>query len=259
MQIQIDVAMDYALGVDPLVNLAIEVARTDGQDVISDTIAIDYCTVTRVAGEGGLGTRIWADVTSPRMVLRYQATVDVTREVSALDTLAADPRQELPGDVLSFLRPSRLIESHSFLGFVERRFGHLSGGAKIAAMRDWIEAEMEYLPGSSNATTSAIDSFASRQGVCRDYAQLMCAFARAVGIPARCVSVYGLGVDPQDFHAVAQVWLSGGWHLVDPTGMARPDHMAVIAVGRDAGDIAFMETETPADLYYQSVSVMSVA
>src|SRR3546814_5329824 len=45
---------------------------------------------------------------------------------------------------------------------------------------------------------------------------------RAAHIPARMASVYALRVAPQDFHAVAEVYLDGDWHMVDATGMTRP-------------------------------------
>ncbi|WP_342454627.1 transglutaminase-like domain-containing protein [Sphingomonas sp. H160509] len=60
------------------------------------------------------------------------------------------------------------------------------------------------------AETTALDTFASRSGVCRDYSHLLVSLARAGGIPARCVSAYAPGVDPPDFHAVAELWLAGG-------------------------------------------------
>ena len=78
---------------------------------------------------------------------------------------------------------------------------------------------------------------------------------RAANIPARMVAAYGPDVTPQDFHAVGQVWLNDAWHLVDPTGMCTSDSMAVIAVGRDAYDIAFMESQAPAELLWLSVQV----
>ncbi|WP_428701150.1 transglutaminase-like domain-containing protein, partial [Staphylococcus aureus] len=80
---------------------------------------------------------------------------------------------------------------------------------------------MSYVPGSSNVMTTAGDTFISRQGICRDYAHLMICLARAAGVPARIASVYALGVNPPDFHAVAEIFLGGEWHLVDPTGMAK--------------------------------------
>ena len=43
-----------------------------------------------------------------------------------------------------------------------------------------------------------------------------------------------------DFHAVAELFLDGGWHLVDATGMAQSDSMAIIGLGRDATDVSFL-------------------
>ncbi|MFC3616754.1 transglutaminase family protein, partial [Lutimaribacter marinistellae] len=87
---------------------------------------------------------------------------------------------------------------------------------------------------------------------------LVCALSRASGIPARYASVYGLGVDPQDFHAVAQVWLDGDWHLVDATQMCSTAEMVMIGVGRDAFDAPFMETEDEANLLAQTVAVSRI-
>ena len=58
-------------------------------------------------------------------------------------------------------------------------------------------------------------------------------------MPARMVSVYAPDVTPPDFHAVAEVYVGGEWRLVDATGMAEPDTMVRIGVGRDAADVAF--------------------
>ena len=94
------------------------------------------------------------------------------------------------------------------------------------------------------------------QGRCPGF----CAFALrplhgAGGVPARYVSGYSPGVTPPDFHACAEVWLDGGWQLVDPTGMSTPDTFAVIAAGRDASDVAFMETAGMANVMFQDVRV----
>jgi transglutaminase-like putative cysteine protease len=69
------------------------------------------------------------------------------------------------------------------------------------------------------------------------------------------VSAYAPGVDPPDFHAVAELWLAGAWHLVDATGMASCGDLARVAVGRDATDIAFMTVFGRATMNAQRVSV----
>ncbi len=154
------------------------------------------------------------------------------------------------------LLDSRFIPAEKFRQFVEAEFGSLHGGARIAAMRDWIEASFEYVRGSSDAETTAVDTFVGRQGVCRDYAHVMICLARASQIPARMVSVYAPSVEPPDFHAVAEVWLDGAWRLVDATGMADASEMARIGVGRDAADIAFMMVFGASELKDQRVKVV---
>jgi hypothetical protein len=54
---------------------------------------------------------------------------------------------------------------------------------------------------------------------------------------------------------VAELWLGGAWHLVDATGMARPEEIARVVVGRDATDIAFMTVFGTALFQNQRVSV----
>lgn len=255
MRLQIDVDMQYGLGGDPMVLLNIEVARTAGQVVVQDKLSVDFATLTRNTGEGGTGQRTWACVTSDQMWLKYAATVDVAAPTAPLESLSAAAIETLPGEVFTYLRPSRFCQSDLFQSFVAKRFGTLEGGAKVAAIRDWVGSELHYIPASSHAETTVVETFTSREGVCRDFAHMVCALARAARIPARYASVYGPNVNPQDFHAVAQVWLDGDWHMVDATGMGQPGELALIATGRDAHDIPIMETQTPAFLQFQQVRV----
>lgn len=139
------------------------------------------------------------------------------------------------------------------------RFGHVEGGAKILAIRDWIAQEVRYLQATSDPQTPVLDTFARRNGVCRDFAHLVCALSRAAGIPARYVPVYGPDVAPPDFHAVAQVWPAGGWYLVDATGMGPPRDLLLSGVGRDAFDASFMATSDEATFLSQNVSARHVA
>jgi transglutaminase-like putative cysteine protease len=258
MRILIDVHMDYAVFTDESVLLTLEAAQTPGQTVVDATLDIADATIHRIGGEALLGQRVWASVTGQRLRLRYKATVDVTRSAVSLDGLSATPMPALPAAVLTYLRPSRFCQSDLFTTLAQQRFGHLEGGAKVAAIADWVAAELSYVSGSSNGTTTAVDTFVARAGVCRDYAHLVCGLARAASIPARYVSVYCPEVAPQDFHAVAEVWLDGAWYLVDATGMSKAETTAVIACGRDASDVAFMETEQWADWISQTVSVTRI-
>ena len=259
MRLRVDVDMTYRLGPCRRAMLAVEAARYPGQEVAWEALEIDAARLGRIGGESGVGTRTWAHVDADEMRLRYRAELDVTRADVPLETRRAAPMHALPAEAVTYLRPSRFCQSDEFGGFVANRFGDLEGGAKVAAIRDWVAREISYLQASSHQQTTVLDTFARREGVCRDFAHMVCALVRAAGIPARYASAYGLGVTPEDFHAVAEVWLDGGWHLVDATGMCSPDGMAVIGVGRDACDAPFMETEDDAALVTQGVSVRRVA
>nr|WP_318246017.1 transglutaminase domain-containing protein [Seohaeicola saemankumensis] len=235
--------------------LAIEAASSTGQTLIADHLEIKGASLHRIEGESGVGTRIWAHLEEQELNLQYCAEVEVTRDDIPLEDLVAEPVHALPASAFTYLRPSRFCQSDEFSSFVTNRFSGLEGGAKIAAIRDWVAREILYLEATSDTQTTVVDTFARREGVCRDFAHLVCALSRAAGIPARYASVYGLGVDPPDFHAVAQVWLDGDWRFVDATGMCTAAEMVLIGVGRDAFDAPFMETEDEATLLAQSVSV----
>jgi transglutaminase-like putative cysteine protease len=239
--------------------LALEVAQLPDQLLLEDkmTIGGGATPLRPIAGEDGVGRRTWTTGDGP-FNARYHAIVDVERPALAIDALPAPRLHDLPAEVVPYLWPSRYCESDRFEAFVERRFGTLAGGARVLAMAEWIRTNVDYVAGSSDATTTAVDSFVSRQGVCRDYAHLLASFARASGIPARLVSAYAWRLDPPDFHALVEVWLDGAWHLADATGLAPIESMARIAVGRDATDIAFMTIFGVGVMQRQSVRVTRV-
>lgn len=255
MLVDISVRLDYGLEGLTTLLLQIEAAPAPDQRIVSAATTVeDTASFDRVHAEDGVGERSWISV-SDRFLCAYDARVEIDRPNVDVAVLPAAPLNRLPGLTVTYLMDSRFVPAERFKPFVDSTFGALQGGARIAAMRDWIEREMAYVPGSSDASTTAIDTFVGRQGVCRDYAHLMIAFARASQIPARAVSVYAPSVTPPDFHMVAEVWLDGAWRLVDPTGMATPDEMVRIGVGRDAADISFLMIFGASELRNQSVVV----
>ncbi len=210
--------------------------------------------MSRIPAADGICDPIWLRA-EDRLRAEYRALVEIDRPRIDFRTLAAVPLHRLPAAAVPYLNESRYCPSNKFHAFVDRRFGELEGGEKIGRMRDWIESRFTYVSGASTSETGALDSFVERRGVCRDYAHVMIALARSAHIPARMASVYALGVKPQDFHAVAEVYLDGDWYMVDATGMTRPTECARICVGRDAADIAFLTAYREIRLIEQSVMV----
>jgi len=255
MRLNIAVELDYRFADPADVLLTVEAAQLPDQRLIEDRLTVDGVGPLRpIAGEEGIGRRTWMRAEG-QLRAAYRATIDVDRPLPGIDALATTPLRELPAHVIPYIWPSRYCEADRFEAFVARAFGDAEGGAKVSAMAEWIHRQIAYRSGASDVTTTAADTFVARQGVCRDHAHLLAAFARAAGVPARLVSAYALKVDPPDFHAVVEVWLEGGWHLVDPTRMAPLDSVVRICVGRDATDIAFMTIFGEAELAAQSVEV----
>lgn len=255
MRLKIDATLDYTFPKAADVLLALEVAQMPDQRLVTDRVTASTATpLTPIAGEQGVGRRLWT-AGEGRFVVRYEATVDVERPQPDLSGVAALPLRQLPARVIHYLWPSHYCEPEQLKGFAAEQFGGLEGGARVLAMSEWTRANLSYVPGCSNASTTANDTFQQRQGICRDFAHVMISFARAMDMPARMVSAYAWQLDPPDFHAVVEVYLDGGWYLVDPTGLAPTDGLARIAVGRDATDISFMTIFGSASLNAQNVAV----
>ncbi|WP_404337678.1 transglutaminase family protein [Sphingomonas sp. MMS12-HWE2-04] len=257
MKLLVQTHLDYSFDAPTDVLLQLEVAHIPEQTVEHAHIDLSPCEhFARVQAQDLIGERIWVR-TGERLVVDYTATVSIDRVLTdCLDLPKVEPHR-LPGETVQYLMGSRYCPSNEFQTFVEAEFGSLSGGARVMAMRDWIENSFSYVPGVSNSETTALDSFVRRQGICRDYAHVLITLVRASGIPARIASVYALGVEPQDFHAVAEVFLGGEWHMVDATGMAQEYAMAKIGVGRDAADVAFLTAYGWANFNRQQVTVQA--
>ncbi|MDF0490896.1 transglutaminase family protein [Sphingomonas sp. H39-1-10] len=255
MRLKIDVELDYDIDGATDMLLLVQAAAMADQHLDYDDLRVSSNEPLRgMPGADGVGVRCWA-LAENRFHATYQAVVTIERDDVALASLGETAPRLLPPEAVPYLMPSRYCESDQFHGFLEQTFAGLRGGALAAALAEWVGDHLTYATGSSTGATTALMTFANRQGVCRDYAHLLVALARAGGIPARCVSAYGPGVEPSDFHAVAELWLDGAWRLVDATGMGSARDLVRIAVGRDATDIAFMTTFGAAMLNQQQIVV----
>jgi hypothetical protein len=171
-------------------------------------------------------------------VVRTTAPGRLSLTYAAATAPAAAPGPPLESDVLVALRQSRYCNSDQLWGFAQRELA----GATGPEVADWVSGRIRYDIWGTNAYDTAIDTLTTGAGVCRDFAHLTIALCRAVGVPARLVSVYAPGLMPMDFHAVVEVVHDGAWAVVDPTRMAPRQSLVRIATGRDAADTAFADT-----------------
>lgn len=111
------------------------------------------------------------------------------------------------------------------------------------ALSSAIHDSCDYVPGSTDISTTAEAVLAGRRGVCQDFAHLMIGLCRSLGLPARYVSGYLHDPKrPPDMivasHAWAEVFLDGrGWLGLDPTHNRSTGSQYVrVAIGRDYAD-----------------------
>lgn len=255
MILDIDVQLEYQITGPTDMILQIQAPDLPDQRVMHENYTLSK-TLHRaaIAGEAGMGERVLIR-TDRNLICSYQAQFNVDRPALMIEGFDSVPPHQLPSDAVRYLMPSRYCPSDQLQNFVAAEFGNLRGGQLIAALRDWVFERFQYVPGSSNGQTTALDTFVQRQGVCRDFAHVIIALARAAAIPARFASVYAPYVTPQDFHAVAEVFLDNSWHLVDATGMAASNQIVRIGVGLDAAEVPFLTSFGPAIMLSQSVAV----
>ncbi len=173
--------------------------------------------------------------------LRFTAPAG-TLEVDIRTRIASAAGPVDDADPARYLEDSRYVEGSALRGFVDERFGRASGFEQLDAMRSWIARSFTYAPALSAIDDTAVSTLQKRGGMCRDYAHAMIALARAASIPARYVGVYAPGLEPPDFHAVAEVHVDGQWWVIDPTGLAPRGSLIRIATGVDAQETAWATT-----------------
>lgn len=166
------------------------------------------------------------------------------------------PIQELPETVLEFLLPSRYCQADQMGEMALSIVGNLTPGyPQVAAIEQWLRNEMKYVVGSSNASTSALDTWNQKSGVCRDYAHLGIALSRSLNIPARMVVGYLYQLDPMDLHAWFEAYIGGQWFTFDGTQGSPRGNRIVVGYGRDAADVALTSSYGPLALNSMKVTV----
>jgi transglutaminase-like putative cysteine protease len=227
-----------------------------GQWVVSEAYEAepDVAATEYVDLYGNLCQRILAPEGSFRIVTT--AIVRVADEIDVCPGSPPTPIELVPDAALVFLLTSRYCQSDSFITLAsEIADGHAPGFDQVEAVRGWVNANIAYEPGASNASTSAIDTMQARRGVCRDMAHLGIALTRALDIPARMVVGYAHGLEPMDLHAWFEAYIGEQWYTFDPKEPQTSAGRIVIAYGRDAADVAMVTQFGPSELVDLRVTV----
>jgi len=150
----------------------------------------------------------------------------------------------------NFLLPSRACPDHpAIAAFLAPSLVPGRDRMELACeIMERVFDEFTYLPGATDTSTSIATVLKTRQGVCQDFAHVMIAALRHLGIPVRYVSGYLETIPPPGkkklqgadaSHAWVEVWSAEtGWIPFDPTNKVRPSARHIkVAHGRDYFDV----------------------
>lgn len=235
-----------------------------GQTVLGAALAADPPpgrTVARADHFGNIAT--WLFVTQPHAAFAVTLAAEVEVSFPAPPPSDATPPWEQVRDCAArggaacwhaaeFVFGTAMAPAEPAVGaYVAPSFP--TGRPVLAALLDLtarIRRDFAFRAGVTTLSTPVTQVLASRAGVCQDFAHLMIAGLRALGLPARYVSGYirtrprpgepmRRGADQS--HAWVGCWLGPehGWVDLDPTNdlVVRDEHV-VLGWGRDYADVS---------------------
>jgi len=238
---QVGCDLDYAVNGPGVFLMNVQVSRGQQRTILEESLTVspEFPLESMEIGEAGMRLiRFSAEPGDLR--IRYRATVEVHAMTVRPEGICEIPVGELPSATLRYLFASRYCQSDRLLRMAQHLFGSVQPGfERVTAICNWIFQNVEYLQGTTNVQTSAIDTVAERAGVCRDFAHLGIAFCRALNIPARFATGYAHQLMPQDFHAYFEAFLGGRWYAFDATRLAPQTGLIRIGSGVDATEASF--------------------
>ena len=246
-------------------NLRLQPVEWAGQTL--ESYELDLSPVARVTGTRPIGylgnvTRMVMERPSRELSIESKFRMRVDRPMPAprkddptIANIAMAARTTLDMSVESpanYIFPSPSIPLSSVI--TAWCSEHLDGRRGIVeaalALATRIHDRFTYDGCATTVDTSPAEAFEKRHGVCQDFAQIMIAGLRGVGLPAAYVSGYLRTVPPPGkprlvgadaTHAWVVVWCGPrrGWLGFDPTNACTvgSDHI-ITAMGRDYADVA---------------------
>jgi transglutaminase-like putative cysteine protease len=145
--------------------------------------------------------------------------LEVTRRAPPAGRTGVRPLVDAPAELAETLGASSMIQSDHEL--IVRTAAEIVGEERDAwraaqAIERWVEANVTD-KSLDVAFASALEVCTNRSGDCSEHAVLLCALARASGIPSRVAMglLYLGGI--WGGHAWTEVWIDGEWYALDGT------------------------------------------
>jgi transglutaminase-like putative cysteine protease len=246
-------------------SLRLEPKSGDGQQLVSHTVDIKPKPADRTIRHDFFGTHTESVVIeTPHRNLRIdsRSRVSVSRHApgrtaespgwESVRDLAFEATSLGPDSPIGYVFASPLVPvqqpvtAYAAVSFPQQR-GILAGAVDLMHR---IRTEFKYDPKATVISTPLNEVFEKRHGVCQDFAHVMIAGLRGLGLPAAYVSGYLRTIPPPGkprlqgadaTHAWVSLWcgVEMGWIGFDPTNdiLVENDHI-VLAVGRDFSDVS---------------------
>ena len=246
-------------------SLRLEPRSGDGQQLVSHAVEIRPRPAERTIRRDFFGTHTESVlIETAHRNLRIDSRSRVTVSRQAPGRTAPSPSWESVRDVAfeaSSLGPSspvgyvfasslvpvqQPVTAYAATSFPQSQ-GILAGAVDLMHR---IRGDFKYDPKATVISTPLREVFEKRHGVCQDFAHVMIAGLRGVGLPAAYVSGYLRTIPPAGqprlqgadaTHAWVSVWCGSeiGWIGFDPTNdlVVGNDHI-ILAVGRDFSDVS---------------------
>jgi len=245
IRFDLSIDLDYTVVTPSDFVFVIQPTNTPHQRVTWERLEIDPDVQYDEEITGSPGNRHLRLRAAPgKLLVSYDAIIDLVHHFEVPTEVPELPIAQLPAEVLQYVYPSRYCQSDRLAGVAMSQFAQMPPGyARVEAIRQWVQSRTKFQPGSSHPGTSAVDTYESCAGVCRDFAHLMISMCRALNIPARFATGIDYGADPAlgptDFHCYVEAYLGDRWYLFDPSGISPRMGLLRIGTGRDASEVAF--------------------
>ncbi|HKX29517.1 MAG TPA: transglutaminase family protein [Blastocatellia bacterium] len=189
-----------------------------------------------------------------QLKITAESTVEVTPPPPLPERLPEDSWQAVDetansGEFWDYLSPSRFAERTALLDELRSELKIERLGDPLSTMRrlnSTIYESFDYAPQTTSVDSPIDDALRARHGVCQDFAHIMIALGRRLGIPCRYVSGYLYHeTERRDrsqeraTHAWVEAYLPKlGWIGFDPTNNLIPGERHIrTAIGRDYADV----------------------
>ncbi len=246
-------------------SLRLQPRSGDGQQLISHTVEIRPRPAERTVRRDFFGTHtenVLIETAHRSLRIDSRSRVSVARQVldrnmqsppwESIRDVAFEATSLGPASPVGYVFASSLVPVQApVTAYAALNFP--PGGGIVAGTADLmhrIRHDFRYDPKATVISTPLEEVFEKRHGVCQDFAHVMIAGLRGLGLPAAYVSGYLRTIPPPGqprlqgadaTHAWVSVWCGDdiGWIGFDPTNdlVVANDHI-ILAVGRDFSDVS---------------------